>query len=127
MTPPPGAAGGLHKPYHGSLVMTVISVALGHAARMQPALHGRLPAATINSSVVRCHQRHSVKRAFDRDRPVRLRDHGGADGPLLRWAGAVSLAVIDGAGGGAHTEDMLTLGRTRCAGCRGRSAAARAR
>ena len=29
------------------------------------------------------HQRHPAERALDRDRPVRLRDHGGADGPLL--------------------------------------------
>ena len=29
------------------------------------------------------HQRHPAERAVDRDRPVHLRDHGGADGPLL--------------------------------------------
>ena len=33
------------------------------------------------------HQRHPAERAVDRDRPVHLRDHGGADGPLLGLGG----------------------------------------
>jgi len=67
MTPPPGAAGGLLNPIMGSLVMTGDRGGARHAARHAGRhLHGEYGRYDKLSSVVRFHQRHSVKRAFDR-------------------------------------------------------------
>ncbi len=85
MTPPPGSAGGLLNPIIGSLMITVIAVAHRDADRHPGRhLHGRIRPIRQALHGGPLHQRHPAERAVDRDRPVRLRDHGRADGALLR-------------------------------------------
>ena len=85
MTPPPGSAGGLLNPIVGSLMLTVIAVLIGTPigilAGTYMAEYGKYHQAQHGGAL---HQRHPAQRAVDRDRPVRLRDHGRADGPFLR-------------------------------------------
>ena len=84
MTPPPGSAGGLLNAIVGSLIMTVIGVAvgapLGMLAGTYLAEYGQVFEARLRRSL---HQRHPAQRPVDRDRSLRLRDHGGADGSFL--------------------------------------------
>ena len=110
MTPPPGAAGGLLNPIMGSLVMTVIAVAigtpLGMLAGTYMAEYGRYDKL---SSVVRfindilLSAPSIVIGLFIYEIMVAQMGH------FSGWAGAVSLAVIVVPVVVRTTEDMLTL------------------
>jgi len=85
MTPPPGAAGGLLNPIMGSLVMTVLAVAIGTADRDSGRqLTWRNMAGTKRFPVSFAFINDILLSApFDRDWPVHLRDHGRADGGIF--------------------------------------------
>ncbi len=110
MTPPPGSAGGLLNPIMGSLVMTVIAVAigtpLGMLAGTYMAEYGRYDKL---SSVVRfindilLSAPSIVIGLFVYEIMVAQMGH------FSGWAGAVSLAVIVVPVVVRTTEDMLTL------------------
>jgi phosphate transport system permease protein len=110
MTPPPGSAGGLLNPIMGSLVMTVIAVAigtpLGMLAGTYMAEYGRYDKL---SSVVRfindilLSAPSIVIGLFIYEVMVAQMGH------FSGWAGAVSLAVIVVPVVVRTTEDMLTL------------------
>ena len=88
MTPPPGGAGGLLNPIIGSLILTDARGAVRHAARHAGRdLYGGVRPLLQAHHGGPLHQRHSPQRALDRRRPVRLRDHGRADGAFLRLGG----------------------------------------
>ena len=103
MTPPPGSAGGLLNPIIGSLILTVLAVAIGTPigilAGTYMAEYGRHDRLTIGRAL---HQRHPAQRAVDRDRPVHLRGHGRADGPLLRLGRRRGAGRHRHSGGRAH-------------------------
>ena len=85
MTPPPGSAGGLLNAIVGSLMLTGLAVLIGTPigilAGTYMAEYGRHDRLDLGRAL---HQRHPAQRAVDRDRPVRLRGHGRADGAFLR-------------------------------------------
>ncbi len=110
MTPPPGSAGGLLKPIIGSLVMTVIAVALGTPLGMLAgtymAEYGRYDKLTmvvrfINDILLSAPS--IVVGLFIYEIMVAQMGH------FSGWAGAVSLAVIVVPVVVRTTEDMLTL------------------
>ena len=110
MTPPPGAAGGLLNPIIGSLVMTVIAVAigtpLGILAGTYMAEYGRYDKLTtvvrfINDILLSAPS--IVIGLFIYEIMVAQMGH------FSGWAGAVSLAVIVVPVVVRTTEDMLTL------------------
>ena len=110
MTPPPGAAGGLLNPIMGSLVMTIIAVAigtpLGVLAGTYMAEYGRYDKLTsvvrfINDILLSAPS--IVIGLFVYEIMVAQMGH------FSGWAGAVSLAVIVVPVVVRTTEDMLTL------------------
>ena len=110
MTPPPGAAGGLLNPIMGSLVMTIIAVAigtpLGVLAGTYMAEYGRYDKLTtvvrfINDILLSAPS--IVIGLFVYEIMVARMGH------FSGWAGAVSLAVIVVPVVVRTTEDMLTL------------------
>src|SRR5579875_1754110 len=110
MTPPPGSAGGLLNPIVGSLVMTVIAVAigtpLGMLAGTYMAEYGRYDKLTmvvrfINDILLSAPS--IVIGLFIYEVMVARMGH------FSGWAGAVSLAVIVVPVVVRTTEDMLTL------------------
>ena len=85
MTPPPGGAGGLSEPDHRQPDPDRAGGRSRHPARHPGRdLHGRVWPLLEAHHGGPLHQRHSLERALDRRRPVRLRDHGRADGAFLR-------------------------------------------
>ena len=111
MTPPPGSAGGLLNPIMGSLVMTVIAVAigtpLGILAGTYMAEYGRYDKLTavvrfINDILLSAPS--IVIGLFIYEVMVARMGH------FSGWAGAVALAVIVVPVVVRTTEDMLTLG-----------------
>ena len=111
MTPPPGSAGGLLNAIVGSLILTVLARDDRHAARHACRhLYGGIWPLLQAHHGGPLHQRHSPQRALDRRRPVRLRDHGRADGAFLRpgpapWRSpCIVIPVVV-----RTTEDMLLL------------------
>ena len=116
MTPPPGSAGGLLNPIIGSLVMTVIAVAigtpLGMLAGTYMAEYGRYDKLTtvvrfINDILLSAPS--IVVGLFIYEIMVAQMGH------FSGWAGAVSLAVIVVPVVVRTTEDMLTLGARHAA------------
>jgi phosphate transport system permease protein len=110
MTPPPGSAGGLLNPIMGSIVMTVIAVAigtpLGMLAGTYMAEYGRYDKLTmivrfINDILLSAPS--IVVGLFIYEIMVAQMGH------FSGWAGAVSLAVIVVPVVVRTTEDMLTL------------------
>jgi phosphate transport system permease protein len=110
MTPPPGSAGGLLNPIMGSLVMTVIAVAigtpLGMLAGTYMAEYGRYDKLSmvvrfINDILLSAPS--IVVGLFIYEIMVAQMGH------FSGWAGAVSLAVIVVPVVVRTTEDMLTL------------------
>jgi phosphate transport system permease protein len=110
MTPPPGAAGGLLNPIIGSLIMTVIAVAigtpLGMLAGTYMAEYGRYDKLTmvvrfINDILLSAPS--IIVGLFIYEIMVAQMGH------FSGWAGAVSLAVIVVPVVVRTTEDMLTL------------------
>ncbi len=110
MTPPPGAAGGLLNPIMGSLIMTVIAVAigtpLGILAGTYMAEYGRYDKLTslvrfINDILLSAPS--IVIGLFVYEIMVATMGH------FSGWAGAVALAVIVVPVVVRTTEDMLTL------------------
>jgi phosphate transport system permease protein len=110
MTPPPGSAGGLLNPIMGSLVMTVIAVAigtpLGMLAGTYMAEYGRYDKLTmvvrfINDILLSAPS--IIVGLFIYEIMVAQMGH------FSGWAGAVSLAVIVVPVVVRTTEDMLTL------------------
>ena len=73
MTPPPGSDGGLLNPIVGSLILTVLAIAIGTPigilAGTYLAEYGRFSPAGPDRAF---HQRHPAQRTVDRGRPVRL-------------------------------------------------------
>ncbi len=120
MTPPPGSAGGLLNAIIGSLMMTVLAVAIGTPigilAGTYLAEYGAARQARHGGAL---HQRHPAERAVDRDRPVRLRDRGGADGAFLGLGRRGRAGGHRHAGGGAHHRGHADPGAERAARGRG--------
>ena len=116
MTPPPGSAGGLLNPIVGSLVMTVLAVAIGTPigilAGTYMAEYGRYDKLTlvvrfINDILLSAPS--IVVGLFIYEIMVAQMGH------FSGWAGAVALAVIVMPVVVRTTEDMLTLGARHAA------------
>ena len=124
MTPPPGADGGLLNPIIGSLILTVLAVAigtpLGILAGTYMAEYGRHDKLTsvvrfINDILLSAPS--IVIGLFVYEIMVDPMGH------FSGWAGAVALALIVVPGGGAHHRGHAAAGaRTRCARLPPRSA-----
>ncbi len=112
-TPPPGAAGGLLNAITGSIVIIIGAGRRHRHADRRPGRHLPRRVRPLHdklSSVVRFINDILLSGAVDRDRPVRLRDHGASRwATSRRWAGAVALAVIVIPVVVRTTEDMLNL------------------
>ena len=113
MTPPPGSDGGLlnadrRQPDHDGARASLIGTPLGILAGTYLAEYGRARRLDDGRAL---HQRHPAERAVDRDRPVRLRGDGRADGPFLR------LGRRGGAGRHRRSRWSCARPRTCCSSC----------
>jgi len=108
MTPPPAAPRTAQR-NSGSLIMTIIGVAVGTPLGLLRApispntgAMGSLRLSSVSSTT-------SCSAPVDRDRSVHLRGRRGADGPFLRDRRVDRPGGPGGSGRRSHHEDMLNL------------------